>query len=130
MDRKILIKSSWRFPVDRKRIKAHLEKQLASFGLNSALELSVAFVGQRKMRSLNQVYRQLDKVSEVLSFSQLEEKGTNDFINAPEETLFLGDIVVCYPEAQRLAAQHQILVDKQIDDLLTHGLTTLLKGED
>jgi rRNA maturation RNase YbeY len=80
------------------------------------------------MRKLNRRYRDQGRVASVLSFSQLEKKGKEIFVTSPNDVLRLGDILVCYPEAQRLANQEQILVDEEIDSLVEHGLRNLLQA--
>ena len=121
----ILIKSESRFPINRKRIKVRVINLLKGQGLNPETEISLAFIGRRKIRKLNRQFRHLDEVGAVLSFSQLE--GQEKFIGSPGEKLILGDIVICYPEAQRLANQEEMLVDDEIDRLIEHGLGNLLK---
>jgi probable rRNA maturation factor len=122
----ILIKSESRFPIKRKRIKDLVSRVLKERGIFSKVELSLFFVGGRRMRSLNRDFRSLNRVASVLSFSQLEKKGRERFVAPPDEVLRLGDVVVCYPEAQRLAGEEEILVDEEIDRLVEHGLLHLL----
>ena len=69
----------------------------------------------------------MDKAVAVLSFSQLDKRAGERFVSAPIDALFLGDIVICYPAAQKLANQERILINEEIDQLVTHGLLNLLK---
>ncbi|HUW21668.1 MAG TPA: rRNA maturation RNase YbeY [Candidatus Bathyarchaeia archaeon] len=123
----ILIRSESRFPVNRKRIKRQVEKLLTINGLTFDVEVSLAFVGERRMIKLNREYRDLDQAAAVLSFSQLEEKAGERFISSPPDTLYLGDIVICYPLAQKLANEENILIDEEIEALVEHGLLNLIK---
>jgi probable rRNA maturation factor len=111
-----------RYKLDRKRIKQAVEHVLKTKGMTGNVEVSVAIVGSRKMRTLNNKYRNMDKATNVLSFSQLEGEATV----LPSDTLVLGDVVVCYPVAIEDAARDNMLVDRKISDLVAHGLLHLL----
>lgn len=123
----ILIKSESRFPIDRKRIRNLAERVLHQNGIVSDSEVSLIFVGERKMKRLNRDYRQINQTTSVLAFSQLEKKGSERFIMPPDGILRLGDVVICYPEAQKLANKEKVLVDDEIDGLLEHGLLNLIQ---
>lgn len=122
----ILIKSESRFPITKKQIKKRIKEVLKKQGLTSSIEVSLAFVGPRKIRQLNRDFRGIDRSTSVLSFSQMEKKADEPFHLLPNEVMRLGDIVICYPEAQRLASQEDILVEEEIDHLVEHGLLHLL----
>jgi probable rRNA maturation factor len=111
-----------RYKVDRKHIKQTVEHVLKTKGMSGNVEVSVAIVGSRKMRTLNNKYRGMDKATNVLSFSQLEGEATV----IPTDTLVLGDVIVCYPVAIDDAARENMLVDRKISELVAHGLLHLL----
>jgi probable rRNA maturation factor len=111
-----------RYKVNRKKIKKAVEETLAKNGISGPAEVSVAVVGDRKMRSLNREYRQIDSTTNVLSFSQLEGKKTP--ISA--DTLYLGDVVISYPVVIDEAARYNKLVDDWTCELVEHGVTHLL----
>lgn len=111
-----------RYKVDRKHIKRTVEHVLKTKGMVGNVEVSVAIVGSRKMRTLNNKYRGMDKATNVLSFSQLEGEATV----MPNDTLVLGDVIVCYPVAIEDAARDNMLVDRKISELVAHGLLHLL----
>lgn len=111
-----------RYRVDRKRIKERITEVLAKNGVTGPVEVSVAIVGDRKMRELNLKYRNLDKTTNVLSFSQTEgEKSV-----MPSELLLLGDVVISYPQVINEASEKEVFVDDRITDLVEHGLLHLL----
>ncbi|MBP9719396.1 MAG: rRNA maturation RNase YbeY [Candidatus Levybacteria bacterium] len=111
-----------RYKVQRKRIVAAITKFLTGNGISSDVEVSIAIVGDRKMRALNNTYRHLDKTSNVLSFPIAE----GDTIAMPSDTLRLGDVVISYPEVVRESAAENWLVDDRIEELVIHGVTHLL----
>lgn len=111
-----------RYKVDRKRIVVAVSRLLQVHGMDNDVEVSLAIVGDRKMRALNKQYRNVDKTSNVLSFPIGE--GTS--IPMPSDTLRLGDVVISYPEVIRESAKEQWLVDDRIEELAVHGVTHLL----
>ncbi len=96
-----------------------LRKLLQSLNLHRA-ELSILFLGDRAMRSLNRRYRGKDATTDVLSFSLREGK----FPRVRPE--LLGDIVISVPTAARQAAAAGHTLSREIDLLLVHGLLHLL----
>ena len=96
-----------------------LEKLLQGLGLPEA-ELSVLFIGDRAMRTLNHAWRNRDKTTDVLSFPLREGR----FPHIQPD--MLGDIVISVPVAVRQAdeAGHSLTVE--LERLLVHGLLHLL----
>lgn len=111
-----------RYRVNRKRIKKAISKVLTEHEIKGDVEVSVAIVGDRKMRALSKKYKGEDKTRNVLSFSLSE--GESSYL--PSEVLRLGDIVISYPVVIREASEEEVLVDDKIDELVEHGLLHLL----
>lgn len=111
-----------RYKLDRKRIKETVENLLREKAISGPVEVSIAIVGDRKMHALNKKYRNLDKTTNVLSFSQTE--GENSA--TPTDMLLLGDVVISYPQVIREAAEEEVMVDHKICELVEHGLRHLL----
>jgi len=119
---KILIKADYRYPVDRKKIRQAMGNILKEKGLIEDVEVSVSFVGDRKMKQLNTSYRKKKETTDVLAFPLLEKK-----IDFPQDNILrLGDIIISYPQARKQAGQYNVLVDEEIDKLVEHGLLHLL----
>ncbi len=119
---RVLIFVESRYSVNRKRIKQAVQEIIGENNISSPTEVSVAIVGDRKMRSLNKKYRDKDKTTNVLSFP-INEGGEAIL---PEGITRLGDIVLAYPQIIREAAAEEVLVDDKIDELVKHGLLHLL----
>lgn len=111
-----------RYRVNRKRIKAMVSKVLAKHQIKSAVEVSVAVVGDRKMKKLSKKYKGEDKTRNVLSFPLSE--GSPTYL--PSDKLRLGDIVISYPQVIKEAAQDEMLVDDKVDELIEHSMQHLL----
>ena len=82
-------------------------------GPGSKAEVSILFCGDRKMRTLNRLYRKKDRPTDVLAFPA-EAEG------------LLGDIVISVPFAARQAKRRREPPWREIDRLLLHGFLHLL----
>jgi len=100
-------------------LASRIRRLLVSIGLPDA-ELSVLFVGDVAMRTLNRTYRNKDRTTDVLSFPMRE----GGFPKIQPD--LLGDIVISLPQAERQARADNSPVAEEIDRLLVHGLVHLL----
>ena len=119
---KVLIYVESRYKVNRKRIKSAIQFILEEQNIQSPLEISVAIVGDRKMRALNKKYRNKDKTTNILEFPLHEGEQTV----LPTDINRLGDIVISYPEVIREAVEQEMLVDDRVEELVRHGMMHLL----
>jgi len=84
-------------------------------------ELSILFVGDRRMSQLNAAYRGKRKSTDVLSFeSDIPFRESNQ----PQA---LGDIVISAPKAESQAEMSGTGFYDEVDRLLIHGTLHLLK---
>ncbi len=118
----VLIFVESRYRADRKRIKSVIFSVLEEQGVKSSLEVSIAIVGDRKMKALNKKYRQKESTTNILSFPLSEGESTR----LPKDILRLGDIVISYPQLIREAAAEEMLVDDRMEELVKHGMLHLL----
>ena len=123
---KVNVKKQSNYPVGTLKIKKHLAKFLKDKGIVSEAEVSLALVGKEKMISLARQY--MGEVStiphNVLSFTADESKGK--FVYPPDGTLYLGDIIVCYPKALEEAKREDKLIEEKGLELIEHGASHLL----
>lgn len=111
-----------RYKVNRKKIKLAINNLLGKQEITGPVEVSVAIVGDRKMRELSRKYKNEDKTRNVLSFSLME----GEAIRVPDDILRLGDIIISYPVVIKEASKEEMLVDDKINELVEHGLMHLL----
>ncbi|MBU0597555.1 rRNA maturation RNase YbeY [Patescibacteria group bacterium] len=83
-------------------------------------EVSIAFVGNSTIKSLNKRYRRINKVTDVLSFSEKESR----ISFAPKD--YLGEIVICYPRAKQQARENKHSIREELAILLAHGFLHLI----
>lgn len=69
-----------------------------------------------EIRKLNCSYRKKNEITDVLSF-----KCKADFVSN-----YLGDIVICYPVAEKQALEYQHSLKRELCFLFLHGLLHLL----
>ena len=70
--------------------------------LKNKTEISIALVSNQTIKKLNYIYRGKNKVTDVLSFG---EKDVDLPANLSEKN-YIGEIVICYPQAKRQAGQY------------------------
>ncbi len=127
----ILVYVESRFPVSKKFIRNIVNTYLDGVGIQSTVEISLAIVGDRKMKDLNTKYHKENTTTTVLSFplenvfSKDQSKGKG-FIYPPDNTLRLGDIIISYPQAVARAGEDNMLVADKLKQLIIHGLDNLM----
>jgi len=75
--------------------------------------ISLALVNKAEIRRLNKVYRQQNKVTDVLSFN----------IDSPE---VLGEIIICLDKAKEQSKIKKQIIKKELQLLTVHGILHLL----
>lgn len=92
-------------------------------GLDAArAEVSLTFVSSQEIQELNKLYRDKDRVTDVLSFPQYES--INDL---PETgTILLGDVVICTEQAILQADDFGHSNERELVYLFIHSVCHLL----
>lgn len=119
-----------RVKVDLTKLASQVHKTLAQ---KENLVAEVEFVSEKRIRKLNSDFRNIDKVTDVLSFPTLDGiKGQvlskKDF---PLDTtidgkIFIGSIAVCIKQAKRQAEEYGHSLEREYTYLVCHGLLHLL----
>lgn len=121
---KVYVKKLSNYAVSASHIKKTLRDFLQAHGIVSDTEVTVTFVGKKKMIELAHKYlKENNVVHNVLSFPYLEEKG---FVEPPRNVIHLGEIVVCYPKVVEEAKEEGCLIEEKVLELVTHGALHLL----
>ena len=89
-------------------------------------EVSVSFVSAEKIQELNRDYRDVDSVTDVLSFPQFES--VDELIDAEEDTgvAELGDVVICMDRARSQAEEFGHPLKREVIYLFVHSILHLL----
>ena len=118
----ILIYVESRYKVNRKRIKSAILSVLEEQQVQSDIEVSIAIVGDRKMKALNKKYRDKDTTTNILSFPLAE----GEQAPLPPGVTRLGDIIISYPVLIKESSEQDMLVDDRVEELVRHGMLHLL----
>ena len=99
-----------------------LKKIERGLKIKKELEISIAIVGEEEIKKLNKIYRSQNQVTDVLSFSENDSRIKID-LSAKN---YLGEIIICYPQAARQAKKMGHSVNQELELLLIHGFLHLL----
>lgn len=90
------------------------------------IEVSVSFVSPEEIRELNRDYRDVDSVTDVLSFPQFES--IDELIDSLEFTgvAELGDVVICMERAGSQAEEFGHSLKREVIYLFVHSILHLL----
>jgi len=119
---RVLIYVESRYKVNRKRIKSAVQYVLEEQNLQTQVEISIAIVGDRKMKALNKKYRNKEGTANILEFPLNEGEQTK----LPSDIMRLGDIIISYPMVIKEASEQDLLVDDRVEELIQHGMLHLL----
>ena len=108
--------------IDPKALKADARAVLKAIGKPRS-ELSLLVVDDPAMRVLNRDFRGIDRTTDVLSFSQVEDEEGPPVPGVPEA---LGDVVISAPTAKRNAGRYKRTLPQELRRLLVHGVLHLL----
>ena len=109
-------------PAYKARVDEDLLVKTAQYAIDRVLDhpvdVSIAIVGDLKIRQLNKQYRQIDAPTDVLSFS-------SDAIDPGTGVPYLGDIIISLPSAQRNASNSGHALSDEMQLLIVHGVLHL-----
>ncbi len=104
--------------MDCERWQKFGEKALEAIG-KAGHHATIAFVSDPQIKTLNKRFRGLAKPTDVLSFPG----GDEEFAAASQPSL--GDIAISVERAESQAAENGLTVEKEIAQLILHGLLHL-----
>ena len=99
-------------------ISAFVAELSAQFEEAEGKVFSVAFISDRRMKQLNEMFRGKNTTTDVLSFPNEPDEFDLDKDN-------LGDIVISAEQAQKQAAENGLTLEGEIKQLILHGLLHL-----
>lgn len=104
-------------PICEARLSDLARHALDQEEVDAEAELSVLFVTSDHIRRLNERFAGDDYATDVLSFPMMEDE---------EDSLLLGDVVICPQVAGANAARLGHGLDAELETLLVHGILHLL----
>ncbi len=105
----------------------------------SSCEASIYITGDEYLKSLNERYRGIDEITDVLSFSNdhegeyygVEEDNRVglshlEFVIPDGLTKQIGEVVISFPQAERQALEHKVNLQEELKFLVVHGFLHLV----
>lgn len=98
------------------------------------IEVEVMFVEDEEIREINRENRNVDKVTDVLSFPSLDltygeiidKENFKAEIDYETGNIMLGSIVICLDQAKRQAEEYNHSLTREVAYLTVHGILHLL----
>ncbi len=92
--------------------------------------VTVSFASEKRIKELNNNYRKVDNITDVLSFPMLDivyPQHVKDYSKevSPDGILYLGDVVICPKRAKEQASEYGHSKKREVAFLALHGLLHL-----
>ena len=107
--------------------------------INESVSVNISIVGKNRIKTLNRVTRGIDKVTDVLSFPNIQFDNKISFNNLIKnksyisqiydyvtKSIFLGDVVICYDKVLSQSKKYNHSLKREFAFLLTHSILHLL----
>jgi len=118
----ITVFSDSRYKIHSKKVKTQTQDYMTERGIYGDYDISLVFIGKRKMKSIAREYKKEDVALPILSFLY-----RNDLPDMQEGTQKpMGELFICYPQAVLLAAQKEKGVYIMLQELIEHGIDTII----
>lgn len=127
-----------RYKVGRNFLRKRTEEFLKKVGINpTEYTVSIAIIGDRKMKEIHEMYMKKPGTTPVLSFplmsgkprlaSRIDKKYLANYrAGKTDGTTLLGEVIISYPQTLIFASDENKLVDTKLAEFIEHGLTKLL----
>ncbi len=106
------------------RLRQAAQTVLKQLRADRPSQVTIVVTDEDSLRDLNQKFRQVFSETDVLSFPAGPAPINND--SKDSVGIYLGDILIAYPYAKRVAQRHNLNVEDTLCLLLVHGLLHLL----
>ncbi len=80
--------------------------------------MNVIFVTDEEIQKINREYRNIDRITDVISFALKDELDAIDLCGIDDE---LGDIFICINQAERQALEYGHSIEREMGFLAVHG---------
>lgn len=118
--------------IDRVLLKAIYLQTLRHFKLKDVFEVEISIVGENTIQKINKQTRNIDKVTDVLSFPTTNFKFPFVFeeykkdVNLETGKIMLGEIMLCEKRAKEQALEYNHSFEREVGFLVLHGLLHLM----
>lgn len=122
--------------IDEKvNIQEYIEKIVKSIAKNEELyfdeiAVSITSASKEEIKSINKEYRDVDKVTDVLSFPIFTKDELNNLKKQEDEKKIkeveLGDIIICLDVVKVQAVEYETGILRELLYMITHGMCHLV----
>ena len=112
-------------PVDEEFLKGVAKRVLEGEDRGES-DLSIALVGQGRIRELNKKYRGKNRVTDILAFPESKVLLEKFKVGPIQKVQNLGEIIICFREVKKNAKKFQSTFEKELARVLIHGILHLL----
>lgn len=131
---KTFVEVSGRVDENFKSIADTVAKQTIKFLKQpDCFELSIKFVSENEIKRLNAEFRNIDRVTDVLSFPSTNIKAgetfskqiVENFFSNEDELFYLGDMAICLKQLKRQAKEFETSDFMELKKLVIHSMLHL-----
>ncbi len=108
------------------KYSAIMKKAFSLLGVVTNYEVDVSLVDEPTIHQINRDYRNVDRVTDVISFAFNDDKSEEGLIADPNIPHLLGEIFICVPRALEQAKEIGNSEQREMCFLFCHGLLHLL----
>ncbi len=105
-------------------INTYYRKTLDVLDIKDEMDLSLIIVGKTKIRNINKNYRNIDRVTDVISFANIDSDDY-DYL-ALDGEVNLGDIFINVDRVKSQAKKYGHSIEREFMFLFVHGMLHLL----
>lgn len=115
----ILEEEKYKKIIDRIYEECFKEEDLYNYNIY----ISIIISNEEYIKKINSEYRNIDQVTDVLSFPMFE---ANEIVEAKKNKETLGDIIVCIPRVEEQAKEYGHSFEREFAYMLVHGFYHLM----
>lgn len=111
------------------------EKVIVAMNYPKGLEVAIDFVSEKEIKRLNSEFREINKVTDVLSFPSFQISA-GEVLDTEDEMVLMfkqdngfihfGDMALCLKQTKRQAKEFGVSVESEIKKLVIHSMLHLM----
>ena len=134
------ISDKYVFDFDYKKLAKKISKKVFEIeNIDYDISYNLSIVDKKDIKKINKEYRDINKITDVLSFPNIDFKKPSSFknfikddvydvsiIDLTTDTIFIGDVVMCYDKIIEQSDMYNHSIKREYSFLLVHSLLHLL----
>ena len=111
------------------------QKVIEAMNYPKGLEVAIDFVSEKEIKRLNNEFREIDRVTDVLSFPSFQ-LSVGEVLDTDDEMVLMfkqdngfihfGDMALCLKQTKRQAKEFGVSVESEIKKLVIHSMLHLM----